>query len=82
MLSIEEREMPSLYDLVANYGDATSTSWGDERYQTWRDIHTGAAVAYVPSNSYAILPGNPLCDPSQYLRIISISFGGSAKKPN
>ena len=70
-LSIEEREMPSLYDLVANYGDATSTSWGDERYKIWRDIHTGAAVAYVPSNSFAILPGNPLCDPSQYLRIIS-----------
>ncbi len=71
ILSLEERKMPPLYDLIANYGDATSTSWGDERYQIWRDAHTGAAVAYVPSHSFAILPGNPLCDPSQYLRTIS-----------
>ena len=63
--------MPSLYDLIANYGDATSTSWGDERYKIWRDVNTGAAVAYVPSNSFAILPGNPLCDSNQYLRTIS-----------
>ena len=70
-LSVEERKMPSLYDLIANYGDATSTSWGDERYKIWRDVNTGAAVAYVPSNSFAILPGNPLCDSNQYLRTIS-----------
>jgi ergosteryl-3beta-O-L-aspartate synthase len=70
-LSLEERKMPPLFDLIANYGDATSTSWGDERYNIWRDGHTGAAVAYVPSHSFAILPGNPLCDPSQYLRTIS-----------
>lgn len=28
-----EDEMPLLVDLIANYGDATSTSWTDERYQ-------------------------------------------------
>jgi ergosteryl-3beta-O-L-aspartate synthase len=71
MLSLEERKLPPLHDLIANYGDATSTSWGDERYKIWRDAYTGAAVAYVPSHSFAILPGDPLCDPSQYLRIIS-----------
>jgi ergosteryl-3beta-O-L-aspartate synthase len=71
MLSLEERKLPPLHDLIANYGDATSTSWGDERYKIWRDADTGAAVAYVPSQSFAILPGDPLCDPSQYLRIIS-----------
>lgn len=70
-LSVEERKMPPLVNLIANYGDATSTSWGDERFKIWRDVHTGAAVAYVPSHNFAILPGNPLCDPSQYLRVIS-----------
>lgn len=69
--SLDEKQMPPLHDLIANYGDATSTSWGDERYKIWRDPHTGAAVAYVPSNHFAILPGNPLCDPNQYLRTIT-----------
>jgi ergosteryl-3beta-O-L-aspartate synthase len=70
-LRVEDRKMPSLFDLIVNYGDATSTSWDDERYKIWRDVSTGAAIAYVPSNGFAILPGNPLCDPSQYLRTIS-----------
>lgn len=70
-LRVEERKMPLLFDLIANYGDATSTSWGDERYKIWRDVCTGAAIAYVPSDSFAILPGNPLCHRSQYLRTIS-----------
>ena len=67
----EEHVLPPLADLVANYGDATSTSWGDERFRIWRHQDTGAAVSYVPSHGYAILPGDPLCDPSQYNRIIS-----------
>ncbi|KAL2007990.1 hypothetical protein VTN00DRAFT_7972 [Thermoascus crustaceus] len=66
----DDREMQPLEDLIANYGDATSTSWGDERYRVWRDRSTGAAVSYVPSHSYAIIPGNPLCDPRQYGRVI------------
>ena len=64
-------DLPCIYELVANYGDATATSWGDERHQIWRDADTGAAMAYVPVNDFAILPGNPLCDESQYIRIIS-----------
>ncbi|KAJ5167734.1 Aspartate--tRNA ligase [Penicillium canariense] len=65
-------ELQPLEKLIANYGDATSTSWFDERFKVWRDMTTGAAVAYVPSTSnYAIIPGNPVCDPSQYTRTIT-----------
>lgn len=67
----EDHELQPLDDLIANYGDATSTSWTDERYQIWRDHATGAAVSYIPSHSFAIIPGNPLCDPSQYHRVIN-----------
>lgn len=66
----DDRQLQPLEDLIANYGDSTSTSWGDERYRVWRDRTTGAAVSYVPSHSFAIIPGNPLCDPSQYARVI------------
>jgi nondiscriminating aspartyl-tRNA synthetase len=66
-----EDEMPRLVDLIANYGDATSTSWTDERYQIWRDNTTGAAISYIPSYNHAIIPGDPLCDPSQYHRVIT-----------
>ncbi|EXJ57139.1 aspartyl-tRNA synthetase [Cladophialophora yegresii CBS 114405] len=72
-VAVEDRKLPDLFDLVANYGDATSTSWGDERYQIWRHADTGAAVCYVPEGHYAILPGDPLCHPSQYYRIV-VSF--------
>lgn len=71
LTSPHDRKMPPLEDMIANYGDATATSWGDDRYKIWRHADTGAAVAYVPSSSHAILPGDPLCDQSQYFRIIS-----------
>ncbi|KAF7119218.1 hypothetical protein CNMCM5793_008963 [Aspergillus hiratsukae] len=68
----DESELQPLEHLIANYGDATSTSWGDERFKIWRDMSTGAAVSYVPSSSnYAVIPGNPLCDPSQYNSVIT-----------
>ncbi|KAF7718982.1 Aspartate--tRNA ligase [Penicillium ucsense] len=67
-----ESELQPLEKLIANYGDATSTSWFDERFKIWRDMMTGAAVSYVPSSSnYVIIPGNPACDPSQYTRTIT-----------
>jgi aspartyl-tRNA synthetase len=72
-IPVEERKLPDLYDLIANYGDATSTSWGDARYKIWRHADSGAAISYVPEGHYAILPGDPLCDPSQYYRV-SVSF--------
>ncbi|PGG95751.1 aspartate-tRNA(Asn) ligase [Blastomyces parvus] len=66
----QERKFQPLDELIANYGDATSTSWPDEKYKVWRDHPTGAAVAYVPSShGFAIIPGNPLCDPSQYSKV-------------
>lgn len=58
-------------NLIVNYGDATNTSWTDDRYKIWRHMETGAAVAYVPTDGYAILPGNPLCDTSQYAWVIT-----------
>ncbi|KAI5302945.1 hypothetical protein KEM56_000194 [Ascosphaera pollenicola] len=68
----QKHDLQPLDELIANYGDATSTSWYDERYKIWRDGATGAAVAYVPSGNHAIIAGDPLCDPSQYSKIIAI----------
>jgi len=64
-------EPPPLEKLIANYGDAANTSWLDERYQVWRHDHTGAAVGYVISHSYAIVVGEPLCDRSQTTEVIT-----------
>ncbi|KAK4108841.1 aspartyl-tRNA synthetase [Canariomyces notabilis] len=63
-------EMPPVEKLIANYGDATNTSWLDDRYKVWRDEATGAAVGYAEENGYALVMGNPLCDPRQYQPVI------------
>ncbi|KAI1650445.1 aspartyl-tRNA synthetase [Daldinia loculata] len=63
--------LPDLDKLIVNYGDATNTSWLDERYKVWRDVDTGAAVGYAEENGYAMIMGNPLCDPRQYPIVIS-----------
>lgn len=71
-LADSESELQPLEHLIANYGDATSTSFLDGRFKIWRDMATGAAVAYVfGSGNYVIIPGDPLCDASQYYRIVS-----------
>ncbi|OJD29850.1 aspartyl-trna cytoplasmic [Diplodia corticola] len=57
--------------LIANYGDASNTSWLEPRTQIWRDEFTGAAVGYVPQGDYAITVGDPLCHQSQYVKTIS-----------
>ncbi|KIW12971.1 aspartate-tRNA(Asn) ligase [Exophiala spinifera] len=67
--------LPPLENLVANYGDATNTSWMDERFQIWRDDKTGAAIAYVPTHDRAICPGTPLCDPRQLGDVINAFLG-------
>ncbi|CAJ2513222.1 Uu.00g013410.m01.CDS01 [Anthostomella pinea] len=62
--------LPDLEKLIVNYGDATNTSWLDDRYKVWRDTDTGAAVGYAAENGYALIMGNPLCDSRQYPAVI------------
>lgn len=59
-----------LEKLIANYGDATNTSWLDDRFEIWRHGTTGAAVGYVKKdNKFAMVTGDPLCDPSQVTEV-------------
>lgn len=60
-----------LVKLIANYGDSSNTSWLDDRFKVWRDEETGAAQGYSVRRSYALIVGNPLCDASQYSRVIT-----------
>lgn len=62
--------MPALEKLIANYGDASNTSWLDDRFEIWRHP-TGAAVGYVKQEKFAMITGDPLCDRSQYKEICS-----------
>ena len=68
-----EYEFQSIENLIANYGDASNTSWLDDRYKVWRHSPTGAAIGYVPSanSKFAIVVGNPLCASHQYSRVIN-----------
>ncbi|THX10390.1 aspartyl-tRNA synthetase-like protein [Aureobasidium pullulans] len=63
-------ELPPVEQLIANYGDASNTSWLEPRTEVWRDDVTGAAVGFVPHQGYAITVGDPLCHKSQYARTI------------
>lgn len=56
---------PPVEMLIANYGDASNTSWLDERFEIWRHS-TGAAVGYVKQDKFAMITGDPLCDQTQY----------------
>jgi aspartyl-tRNA synthetase len=57
--------MPPIEKLIANYGDASNTSWLDDRFLIWRHP-TGAAVGYVKQDKFAMITGDPLCEKSQY----------------
>ncbi|KAF2662957.1 aspartyl-tRNA synthetase-like protein [Lophiostoma macrostomum CBS 122681] len=57
--------------LIANYGDATNTSWLEPRTEIWRDEFTGAAVGFVPQDGFGITVGDPLCHPSQYVKTMT-----------
>lgn len=61
-------DLPPLEKLIANYGDATNTSWLDERFELWRH-HTGAAVGFVRQEKFAMVTGDPLCEMSQYKEV-------------
>ena len=64
-------EFQPLENLIANYGDASNTSWLEPKFTIWRDDHTGAAVGYVPHEGFAITIGDPLCEPTQYAKTIA-----------
>lgn len=74
-------EPPPLEKLIANYGDASNTSWLDERFEIWRH-ETGAAVGWAKQDHFAMVVGDPLCDQSQYPEIISsfIKYCSQEKK--
>ncbi|CCF32211.1 aspartyl-tRNA synthetase [Colletotrichum higginsianum] len=63
------KELPPLEELIANYGDASNTSWLDERFEIWRH-GSGAAVGYVKQGKFAMITGDPLCDRGQYEEVI------------
>ncbi|KAF8578496.1 aspartyl-tRNA synthetase, cytoplasmic [Ramaria rubella] len=63
-------DLPAVPDLIAKYGDATNTSWVDPAWTVWRHPETGAAVAYIPGDGYAVTFGNPLCEPDQIPRVV------------
>ncbi|KAI1780157.1 aspartyl-tRNA synthetase [Hypoxylon cercidicola] len=66
-----EEEYPPIEKLIANYGDATNTSWLDDRFEIWRHP-SGAAVGFSRQNSkFAMIAGDPLCDTRQYHEVIS-----------
>jgi len=67
----EKTEMQPLEKLIANYGDASNTSWLEPKFKIWRDHETGAAMGYVPHQGFAIAVAEPLCHISQYYKIIS-----------
>ena len=66
----EEKQYQPLEKLIANYGDASNTSWLESRNLIWRDFDTGAAVGYVPHQGFAITIGDPLCHEGQYTKVI------------
>jgi ergosteryl-3beta-O-L-aspartate synthase len=61
--------MPALEKLIANYGDASNTSWLDDRFETWRHSN-GAAVGFVRQEKFAMITGDPLCDKTQYREVL------------
>ena len=63
-------DLPPLEKLIANYGDASNTSWLDERFLLWRHP-SGAAIGYVKQEKFAMVTGDPLCDRSQYGEVIA-----------
>ncbi|EJD08220.1 uncharacterized protein FOMMEDRAFT_25366 [Fomitiporia mediterranea MF3/22] len=39
--------LPPLEDLIANYGDAASTTWIEDKFSVWRHLPTGAAIGFA-----------------------------------
>jgi aspartyl-tRNA synthetase len=69
--AVAKIDLQPIEKLIANYGDATNTSWLEPRTEIWRDENTGAAVGFVPQDGFAITVGDPLCHQSQYLKTMA-----------
>lgn len=64
--TIDPNNPPPIENLIANYGDATNTSWLDDRFDIWRDRETGAAIGYSTKDTkFCMITGDPLCDDGQ-----------------
>ncbi|MCJ1439670.1 MAG: hypothetical protein MMC23_000150 [Stictis urceolatum] len=63
---LDAGELQPIEKLIANYGDATNTSYLEERTQVWRSDQTGAAIGWVRINDHAMIFGDPLCERVQY----------------
>lgn len=64
-------DLQPLEKLIANYGDASNTSWLEPKFTIWRDSDTGAAVGYAPHQGFALTIGDPLCHSNQYNKIMA-----------
>lgn len=64
-------DMQPIEKLIANYGDASNTSWLEPKFEHWRDPQTGAAVGFVQHEGFAMTVGDPLCHDSQYTKTIT-----------
>lgn len=62
--------VPPIEKLIANYGDASNTSWLDDRFEIWRHS-SGAAIGYVKQDKFAMITGDPLCDKSQSKDVVT-----------
>ncbi|CED82283.1 Putative cytochrome c oxidase, subunit COX19 [Phaffia rhodozyma] len=61
---MKKEKHPKLEDLIAKYGDSTSTAWTDEGYEIWREERHGYAIGFTDSKGHAITWGSPLCPQS------------------
>jgi aspartyl-tRNA synthetase len=71
VLSQDDKKLPhhpELVDLLAKYGNSTSTAWIDPGYKIWRHERTGAAVGYIDSH------GRKFHEPKVRRTLISNTF--------
>ena len=68
---LAKMEFQQLEKLIANYGDASNTSWLEPKFEHFREPFTGAAVGFVPHEGFAITVGDPLCEHTQYAKTIA-----------
>lgn len=59
-------ELTPLVELIAQFGDSSSTTWIEEKFCVWRHPPTHAAIGFAQSSGYAIIWGSPLCHKEDY----------------